>query len=470
MKQSPATSKYGLTPSLLIAGTHSGVGKTTVSFAIMSALGHLGFDVQPFKIGPDFIDPGYHRLATGRESVNLDLWMMGLRNVRESFARFGSTGDVAVVEGMGALFDGENGVRERGSAGYLARQLGVPVLLVIDIWGMTRSTMAVINGFMNFDPRVHIAGVILNRAGGRTHYEMVVNALTPRARKLVVGYIPHSSEWSVPERHLGLLTLDENPEASNIKKRLLGVVMETIDFERLTRLFKIKKKREGQPAPARPTAAKRVSIGVARDRAFCFYYTENLRMLEDAGAELRFFSPLEDARLPPDLDGLYIGGGYPESFPETLANNRPMRREILGCVRAGMPIYAECGGLMYLGRSLTNFDGRRYSMVSALPVDTKMDKNFLAIKYVEIETSADTPLGPKGTRMRGHEFHQSRLISSDQMDEAYRVESSRGEVFTEGFKRANVLGSYIHLHFKSNPAVPSHLVSECLNYKLRRRR
>lgn len=470
MKQRAATSKSGSTPSLLIAGTHSGVGKTTVSFAVMSALSRLGFGVQPFKIGPDFIDPGYHRLATGRESINLDLWMMGLRNVRESFACFSSTADVSVIEGMGALFDGENGVRERGSAGYVARQLVVPVLLVIDIWGMTRSTMAVINGFMNFDPRVRIAGIILNRAGGRTHYEMVLNALTPRARKLVVGYIPHSDEWAVPERHLGLLTLDENSEASNMQKRLLDVVMETIDFERLTRLFKIKKKRGPRSTPVRALAAKRVSIGVARDSAFCFYYTENFRMLEDAGAELCFFSPLEDARLPPNLDGLYIGGGYPESFPETLANNKPMRREILGCVRAGMPVYAECGGLMYLGRSLTNFDGRRYSMVSALPVDTKMDKKFLAIKYVEIETNADTLLGPKGTRMRGHEFHQSRLTASDHVDKSYRVESSRGEVFTEGFTRANVLGSYIHLHFKSNPAVPSHLVSECWNYKLRRRR
>lgn len=470
MKPSASTARQRATPSLLIAGTHSGVGKTTVSFAFMSALSRLGYEVQPFKIGPDFIDPGYHRLATGRDSINLDLWMMGLRHVRESFVRFASAADVAVVEGMGALFDGENGVSERGSAGYMARQLGVPVLLVVDIWGMTRSTLAVLNGFMSFDPRVRVAGVVLNRAGGRTHYEMVLNALTPRARRLVVGYIPHSDEWAVPERHLGLLTLDENSEASNVRRKLLEVVTETVDFGRVARLFGIRKKRAPRALPGRAAAPKRVSIGVARDSAFCFYYAENLGMLEGAGAELRFFSPLADARLPPDLDGLYFGGGYPESFPEALANNRAMRREILRRVREGMPVYAECGGLMYLGRSLTNFDGRKYPMVSALPLDTRMDKKFLAIKYVEVETSADTPLGPKGTKMRGHEFHQSRLMWAGPVEKSYRVESSRGEVFAEGFARENVLGSYIHLHFKSNPAVPAHLVSACLSYRRRRGR
>lgn len=468
MKKKSLTAK---TPSLLIAGTHSGVGKTTVSFAIMSLLNSSGFNVQPFKVGPDFIDPGYHRLATGHESINLDLWMMGLRNVRESFAEFAAPADVAVIEGMGALYDGENGVSERGSAGYVARQLGVPVLLVIDIWGMTRSTNAIINGFVQFDPRVQIAGVILNRAGGKIHYEMVVNSLPARLRKLVIGYLPRSNNWSVPERHLGLLTLDENSEALNVQQKLLEVARETIDGERLIRLFKIKKKRRPKQIATTPDVdQKRVKLGVAKDKAFCFYYPENFRMLEEAGAELHFFSPIADATLPPDIDGLYIGGGYPESFAAELADNKTMRQQILKSARAGMPVYAECGGLMYLGKTLTNFDGRKHAMVSALPLDTRMDKDFLAIKYVTVETNVDTPLGPSGTRMRGHEFHQSRLTLSGRPHNSYRVESSRGEVFAEGFTQANLLASYIHIHFKSNPDIPKHLVAQCLKYKLHRRR
>lgn len=458
-----------MTPAFLISGTHSGVGKTTVSFAIMSVLHGLGYDVQPFKVGPDFIDPGYHKLATRRESINLDLWMMGLSNVRKSFARFSAPADVAVIEGMGALFDGEGGTG-RGSAGYLARMLGVPVLLVIDVWGMTRSAAAVIDGFMSFDPRVRIAGVILNRAGSEGHYRMVLDSLPSRIRRLVLGYLPRSTHLSVPERHLGLLTLEENTEALKVKDALLRSAKQTFDVSRLVRLFGIKKKPVPGPRGGSKASPPRVRVGIARDKAFCFYYTENLMMLEEAGAELLPFSPLGDATLPDDLDGLYFGGGYPESFPDVLSENKSMRRKILELSRAGMPVYAECGGLMYMGRSLKNFDGRKYPMASILPIDTEMDKDYLAIKYVEVETTAETLLGPKGTKVRGQEFHQSRLVSSRAEEGCYKVTTNAGKVFSEGFKRANVLASYIHLHFKSNPSVPSHFVSRCLDYRKTKRR
>lgn len=458
-----------MTPAFLISGTHSGVGKTTVSFAVMSILHEFGFNVQPFKVGPDFIDPGYHKLATGRESINLDLWMMGLSNVRKSFARFSAPADVAVVEGMGALFDGERGT-ERGSAGYLAKKLGVPVLLVVDVWGMTRSAAALIDGFMSFDPRVRIAGVILNRAGSEGHYQMVLDSLPSRIRRLVLGYLPRSTHLSVPERHLGLLTLEENTEALKVKDALLRSAKQTLDVGRLVRLFGIRKKIVPVPRDSHRTIPPKVRVGIARDKAFCFYYTENLMMLEEAGAELLPFSPLGDASLPDALDGLYFGGGYPESFPEVLSGNQGMRRKILEFSRAGMPVYAECGGLMYMGRSLKNFDGRKYPMASVLPVDTEMDKDYLAIKYVEIETTAETLLGPKGTKVRGQEFHQSRLVSSRAEDRCYRVTTNAGKVFSEGFRRANVLASYIHLHFKSNPTVPSHFVSRCLDYRKTKRR
>jgi len=458
-----------MTPAFLISGTHSGVGKTTVSFAIMSILDEIGFDVQPFKVGPDFIDPGYHKLATGRESVNLDLWMMGLSNVRKSFAQFSAHRDVAVIEGMGALFDGEQGT-ERGSAAYLAKKLDVPILLVIDVWGMTRSATALINGFMSFDPHVRIAGIILNRAGSEGHYQMVLNSLPSRIRRLVLGYLLRSNHLSVPERHLGLLTLEENSEAFKVKDALLRSAKQTIDVKRLARVFNIKKSTVSESLVNAKTSTRQVRVGIARDKAFCFYYMENLAMLEEAGAELLPFSPLDDANPPDDLDGLYLGGGYPESFPDVLSNNKNMRRKILELSRAGMPMYAECGGLMYMGRSLKNFDGQKYPMVSVLPIDTQMDKNYLAIKYVEIETTAETLLGPKGTKARGQEFHQSRLVSSHSENGCYKVTTNAGKVFSEGFKQANVLASYIHLHFKSNPSIPAHFISRCMDYRKTKRR
>lgn len=458
-----------MTPAFLISGTHSGVGKTTVSFAIMSILDEIGFDVQPFKVGPDFIDPGYHKLATGRQSVNLDLWMMGLSNVRKSFARFSAQADVAVIEGMGALFDGEHGT-ERGSAAYFAKKLDVPILLVIDVWGMTRSATALIDGFMNFDPQVRIAGIVLNQAGSEGHYRMILNSLPARIRRLVLGYLPRSNHLSVPERHLGLLTLEENSEAFKVKDALLRSAKQTLDVERLVRVFNIRKRTVSEPLVKAKASTRRVRVGIARDKAFCFYYMENLAMLEEAGAELLPFSPLDDAYPPDDLDGLYFGGGYPESFPDLLSNNRNMRRKILELSRADMPMYAECGGLMYMGRSLRNFDGRKYPMVSVLPIDTRMDKNYLAIKYVEIETTAKTLLGPKGTKARGQEFHQSRLVSPHPGNGCYKVTTNAGKVFSEGFKQANVLASYIHLHFKSNPSIPAHFISRCIDYRKTKRR
>lgn len=458
-----------MTPAFLISGTHSGVGKTTVSFAVMSILHDFGLYVQPFKVGPDFIDPGYHKLAAGRESINLDLWMMGLSNVRRSFAFFSAPADVAVIEGMGALFDGESGT-DRGSAGYLAKKLGVPVLLIIDIWGMTRSVVPLINGFMSFDRQVKIAGIIFNRAGSEGHYQMVMNSLPQRIRKLVLGYLPRSDELSVPERHLGLLTLEENAEAVKIKDALLSTAKQTLDINRVLHLFNIKKGGVNKSLADSEPSDKKVRLGIARDKAFCFYYKENLKMLEQAGAELLPFSPLEDANLPDALDGIYIGGGYPESFPDALSKNKGMRRKILELSRSGMPIYAECGGLMYLGRSLKNFDGQKYPMVSVFPVDIEMDKNFLAIKYVEIETTKETLLGPTGTKARGQEFHQSKLVSSDHKNGCYRVTTSHQQVFSEGFRQASVLASYIHLHFKSNPSIPAHFISRCLEYRKSRRR
>ncbi|WP_224363195.1 cobyrinate a,c-diamide synthase [Hyalangium versicolor] len=449
------------TPAFIIAGTHSGVGKTTTSLILMAALRGRGYQVQPFKIGPDFIDPGYHRRVTERSSINLDLWMMGLAPLRRSFSTFASGSDVAIIESMGALHDGENGTKERGSASFLARKLGIPVVLVIDIWGMTRSTGAVLRGFMDFDPRVRISGFILNRAGSKRHYQMVLDSLPPKLQKLSLGYILHTNELAIPERHLGLLTVEENSlgEAWERKLREAG---QTLDLENLERRFRIVRRRRAAASSQTPRFAARCRLAVARDQAFCFYYPENLQMLEAAGAQLQFFSPVKDARLPPGTDGLYLGGGYPESFAAELARNTPMREEIAARAHQGMPIYAECGGLMYLGQSLTGFDGARHPMASVLPLDFLMDSKHLSIKYVEVKTTRPTLLGPAGTTARGQEFHQSRILHTPRSSRGYRVTSSMGEQFREGFLWKNVLGSYVHLHFRSNPSIPDNWIKKCL--------
>lgn len=454
-------------PAFLVAGTSSGVGKTTLSFTLMGLLQQKGFAVQPFKIGPDYIDGGYHRLATGRDSINLDLWMMGWKGLEESFHRYSTGADVAVIEGMGALYDGKNGTTS-GSSAEIAKQLKIPIVLVLDIWGATVTTGAILEGMINFDKKVSVAGVILNRAGSKRHYEMVMKALKPALRKKVIGYLIRSQEREIPERHLGLRTFEENPRALRILKATIETGAQTIDVDRLASLLKLKKRKRSLPGSL--WSKPGVRLGIAKDEAFCFYYAENLRMLQEAGAELVYFSPLEDKKLPPQLDGLYLGGGYPESFPQKLSANKKVRNEILQNIKEGMPVYAECGGLMYLSESITGFDDKTFPMVSAVPLKVLMDRMHLTLRYVEIKTTAKTLLGPVGTTARGHEFHFSRIVSNRYRGKSvYQGINSVGEKFIEGFANKNLLASYCHLHFKSNPLIPAYFVQDCWNYSLLRK-
>jgi cobyrinic acid a,c-diamide synthase len=455
-------------PAFVVAGTHSGAGKTTVTLTLLATLRAAGYCVQPFKIGPDFIDAGHHGAVAGRDSINLDSWMMGMAGVRRSFVENAAGCDVAVVESMGALFDGENGVRDRGSAAHLARALSIPVVLVVDIWGMTRSTAALLDGFLRFDPRTRIAGVLFNRAGSRAHYEMMMAGLPPRLRRLSLGWLRRDSGLEIPERHLGVLTVEESGISPEERAARLVSAGENLDMDALRRILGLgppESAREvSSSSPiARQAARKRpplARIGVARDRAFCFYYSENLRLLQAAGAELHFFSPVEGT-VPDEVDGVYLGGGYPESFAAELEANETARRALAERARAGMPVYAECGGLMYLGRSITGFDGRSHAMASILPLDTRMDPAFLAIRYVKVRTRWPSLLGPAGTVARGQEFHQSRIVRSDGGEPFYALETSRGEHGEEGFTVGNVVGSYVHLHFRSNPSIPRAFVQAC---------
>ncbi|HET8639717.1 MAG TPA: cobyrinate a,c-diamide synthase [Solirubrobacterales bacterium] len=438
----------------IVSGTHSGAGKTTVTVSLIRQLREAGVDVQPFKLGPDFIDTAYLSQAAGRRAINLDLWMMGAEGVRRSFRTASEDADIAVIEAMGALHDGTDGTGH-GSAAHLAKLLGLPILIVVDVAGMTRTAAAILTGLIAFDPAVEIAGIVLNRVGSSKHAEMVMQGLPRELRELVWGAIPRDDELEISERHLGLLTVEENDARRSSLAAAHRRAGGHLDIQRAVRLGRNRASKESKtPQPELGPTAR---LAIARDRAFCFYYEENLRRLSEAGFELVPFQPTVDRRLPPDVDAAYIGGGYPESFAAELAANRSLAEELRARTAAGMPLYAECGGLLYLARSLTGFDGSRHEMAGVLPLDIAMDREYLAISYVKARTTTSSPLGPAGTEARGQEFHQSRVTSSEIDAALYELTASDGQTRRDGFVQGSVVASYVHLHFASAPEVPTAL-------------
>lgn len=440
--------------AVLIAATHSGAGKTTATGVLLRALTDRGLRVQSFKHGPDFIDPAYHREITGRPSINLDLSMMGADGVRDTFGRWSAAADVSVIESMGALYDGADGT-EDGSPAQLARLLGLPVVVILDVWGMTRTAGAILAGLQAFDDRIRIVGCILNRVGSPGHARMIIDALPDELRSSVVGTIQHQSELDVPERHLGLLTAEENTDSradrADAQRRAAG----QLDLDRLLHLARTTDRVTA--APTRPEPQPRARLAIARDAAFCFYYEENLAALRRAGFELVPFSPIADVRLPADVDAIYLGGGYPESFAARLADNAGLTDELRSRAEAGTPVLAECGGMMYLARSLTDFDGVRHPMAGVLPIDVIMDRTHLVIKYVEATTITESPLGAQGTVIRGQEFHQSRITATDLEPNLFDVISSSGERFRAGYRLGSVTASYLHLWFGADHPLPAAL-------------
>ena len=438
-------------PRLVIAGTASGVGKTTVMVGLIRALRARGLRVAVFKCGPDYLDPTFHKRAAGRPSHNLDGWMMGREAVLATFARTTRDADVALVEGMMGLFDGASPKDDAGSAAEIAKWLGAPVLLVVDASAMARSIAAVAHGFATLDPALDVAGVIANRVGGRGHLQLLGEAFS---RPLLVGGLPADSSLAFPERHLGLVRADERGVPETLLDAWGARVAEWFDLETILALARRARPLPDAcaPAVAVPDSAKRCRIGLADDDAFHFYYEDNLRRLEALGAELVRFSPVDDERLP-DVDALYFGGGYPEMHAEALSRNRAMVDGVRALAAAEGPIYAECGGLMYLANAIRTLDGRRHPMVGLVPRDVEMRDRLQAIGYVEVETRAPSLLGPAGLRFRGHEFRHSELLGeAPEIDHAYAVSRlSGGETFLEGHRRGSVLASYVHAHWASSP-------------------
>ncbi|RME27421.1 MAG: cobyrinate a,c-diamide synthase [Deltaproteobacteria bacterium] len=456
-------------PTLVIAGTGSGSGKTTVVCAVACALAERGVDVRLFKAGPDYLDPTFHQAATGRAGRNLDPWMTGMDGLARAFAA--GTRDlrrpgVAIVEGVMGLYDGRRPDSLEGSTAALAQALGAPVVLVVDAAGAARSAVPVVEGFANHVPDVAVRGVIWNRVGSAGHTALIEEAMASARTRLPVaslGGLPRNERVFLPSRHLGL-TAAHVSEATRTeaartrwRRELAASAGAHLDLDRLLSLA------EGAtpppPPPPRPPVAA-VRIGIARDAAFHFYYPDNIELLEEAGATLVPFSPLSDTTLPTDLDGLFIGGGYPEEHAAALSANTAMRAAIADLARRGRPVYGECGGLMYLGRQLVDRDGRAHDMVGALPVVTAMEPGLRALGYREVTATRDTLLGPAGTRYRGHEFHYSGVIDAADCPTALRWSGRRG-TGTCGYVQGPVLASYIHAHFGSNPELPRTFVRTC---------
>jgi cobyrinic acid a,c-diamide synthase len=462
-------------PRLVLAGVSSGVGKTTTTIAITRALRARGLRVALFKCGPDYLDPTYHARAAGAPSQNLDGWMMGSEAVRSTFLHAARGADIALIEGVMGLFDGESPVAEAGSTAEIAKWLGAPVVLVVDASGMARSVAALVNGFATFDRALRLAGAIFNRVGSPGHLELLRHALGPAT---TFGGLPRDAAKSFPERHLGLVTATTTTIPDSLLEEWGRTATAWLDLDRLLALARSTEPIVAvadEPSADSAPAERRCRIGLADDAAFHFYYADNLRRLEANGAELVRFSPISDEALP-DVDGVYIGGGYPEAHAEALSANTAMRAAIIAFAARGGPIYAECGGLMYLSSAIETLDGARHPMVGLLGATAVMRAKLQALGYVETETQARSILGPAGTRFRGHQFRYSELTLPPElpaMETAYSVRRRRGEqAMSEGYQvgpSSNVLASYVHAHWASNPRVASELVDTCVRFSTARK-
>ena len=467
---------------LVIAGSASGVGKTTVTLGLLEAYRRRGLTVQAFKVGPDFIDPGLHEVVTGRPSYNLDGWMCGRDAVLATVARHAAGVDLAVVEGVMGCFDGSDATGEDGSTAQIAKWLGAPVILVIDASAQSRSAAAVVTGFERFDPALTIAAVIANRVGSETHGRWIAEAIQASCQAIPIGAIPRDNDLTIPERHLGLITASENPLTPEWRTHLANLIERHVDLSKLLDLAKTVDvstqsagsagailEAGGRQGGARPQARDDrrkggeapLRVGYASDRAFQFYYQENLALLRAAGAELVPWSPLDDAL--PAVDGLYFGGGYPELYAQRLADNTGALKAVREAAERGLPIYAECGGLMYLADAMEDMDGVAHAMVGLLPTTVRLRPRRMTLGYREVRFTADGPLGAAGTVARGHEFHYSSIDAVPaSVPRSWRVSGAGGrDGGAEGYLVGRALISYVHLHFASNPELPRGFVAAC---------
>ncbi|MBE9209587.1 cobyrinate a,c-diamide synthase [Nostoc sp. LEGE 06077] len=466
--------------ALVIAGERSGVGKTTVTLALLASLCRRGGQVQSFKVGPDYIDPMFHQYVTGLACRNLDPVLTSEAYVQQCFAKHHQASEYALVEGVMGLFDGVMGSTEEASlhpftfasTAHVARLLDLPVVLVIDCSRLSGSVAAIAHGYCSFDPKIKIAGLVLNRVGSDRHLSLLKDALQS-LQLPILGVLRRQDNITIPDRHLGLVPTAELSELDAVVERLADLGDNCFDWQSLLPLLKTPNSalstqhsvRAERPATANSTqhsALNKVRIAVASDRAFNFYYQDNLDILQQLGAELVFWSPLADSELPQNIQGMYFGGGFPEVFAEQLAATTNVLQAVKTAIIQGMPTIAECGGLMYLCEEIIDFEGKSYPMVGVIPTSACMDKR-LTLGYRRAVALQDSLLVNAGTNIYGHEFHRSslRVNSPQPLFQAYRYDCDENMGFEGWNLPVNLHASYIHLHWGASLEIPQRFIQQC---------
>jgi cobyrinic acid a,c-diamide synthase len=449
--------------AVVIAGERSGVGKTTVTIALLAFLRRHANLVQSFKVGPDYIDPMFHHYVTGRPCRNLDPVLTSQSYVQQCFNRYSQECEYSLIEGVMGLFDGvqSHDQMDFASTAHVARLLDLPVVLVIDCSRLSGSVAAIAHGYSTFDPRLKIAGVVLNRVGSDRHLSLLQNSLAP-LQLPILGILRRQDNITIPDRHLGLVPTDELPELNTLINHLADLATTCFNWVKLLPLLKSPITHCYTPRK-KCTLAQAPKVAIARDRAFNFYYQDNLDLLENLGAELVFWSPIADEEIPKGVQGMYFGGGFPEVFAEQLAANTGLLQSVKNAILAGIPTIAECGGLMYLCDQLIDFAGKSWSMVGVLPAVVEMSQR-LTLGYRRGVVLQDSLLLDTGTTIFGHEFHHSRLISHPQptLFQTYRYDCDDYMGF-EGWSTHNVQASYVHQHWGESPAIPQKFIQMCLD-------
>lgn len=454
--------------ALIVAGDRSGVGKTTITLAILAFLSGQGKKVQSFKVGPDYIDPMFHRAVTGLPCRNLDPVITSPNYVKDCFHRHALNADCVVIEGVMGLFDGIRSLdstaslNDYGSTAHVARILDLPVVLVLDCSSLSSSIAAIAFGYANLDPRVKITGVILNKVASDRHLELLEMALD-HIKMPILGVLRRNAEVNIPDRHLGLIPSSEMPKINSVFSQLAQLAKTSFNWDKL---FPLINTLLPNPYPLTPNPfPTTVKIAVAQDQAFNFYYQDNLDILTEFGAELVFWSPIKDRHIPENIQGLYFGGGFPEIFAEQLAENKLVLQQLKQIIQAGIPTYAECGGLMYLCQELKDLQEQTWSMVGVIPSIVTMNAK-LTLGYRQATALKDSPLIAAQQTVRGHEFHRSKLIVTSPIPqwELQGFHNSSPQL-NEGWNINQLHASYLHLHWGESKFLAQRFIQSCRNYQ-----
>lgn len=443
---------------LIIAATQSGSGKTTIVSGILAALKKRGLKVQAYKIGPDYIDPGFHEIASGRPSHNLDTWLVGEKKLAEIFLSTFGDSDIAIIEGVMGLYDGGRG--GISSTAEIAKILNAPIVLIIDAKSMGTSAAAIALGFREFDKEINFAGVILNRVCSESHEKIIRDALEKIEIKCF-GAIRRNENFILPERHLGLVPTSEN-NFSEVIEELSTAVENQVDLNTLLNISRTAEKISSKSLPSVFNPSPSIKIAVAKDEAFNFYYAESLRELEKLGVEIILFSPLDDKNLPKNINGLILGGGFPEIFASRLEKNKSMRNSIKCAAENNLPIFAECGGYMYLMKSIKNFEGENFEMCNVIPNIAEMTKKLQTVGYIEATLTQKCIIGNIGDKIHAHEFHFSIETENLITEKIFACKKLRtGKKYFAGYAKKNIVASYLHIHFAGCPNAAKNFVETC---------